>query len=93
MDQTSIDEKKRRIQVALWAYAYEIKDDSLVSDAQYDETCLLIDTSIKTGNKEMDKFFQRHFDPSTGMWIHRHPGIKRLAEIYESIKDCHEKEF
>ena len=31
-------EIRRRTQVAVWAYAYEIKDDPMVPDAIYDQT-------------------------------------------------------
>lgn len=79
-------EKRRRIQVALWAYAYEVEDDSLVPDHVYDMKCREIDLSKSTGDAEMDKWFRENFDPSTGVWVHKHPGIKRLAEIYRNIR-------
>jgi hypothetical protein len=65
---TTVEEEKcRRICVALWAYAYEIKNDSLVSDAKYDATAKSIRPKIKTGNKVLDKFFREEFNPSTGV--------------------------
>ena len=33
----------------------------------------------------MDKWFKNHFDPSTGQWIHKHPNLKRIDELYRSI--------
>lgn len=79
-------EIKRRIQVAVWAYAYEFMSDSLVSDHKFDQTCLEIDLSIKTGNKEMDQWFEENFDPSTGQWIWRHPNIMGIERIYRMLR-------
>ena len=71
-----------RIRLSIAAYAYEIKADSIMDDAEFDSLSLEVDTSIKTGNKKMDKFFETEFDPSTGQWIHKHPELKRIAELY-----------
>ena len=71
-----------RIRLSIAAYAYEIKADSIMEDFQFDSLSLEVDTSIKTGNKKMDKFFETEFDPSTGQWIHKHPELKRIAELY-----------
>lgn len=76
-------EKRHRINAALWAYAYEIMDDPLVSDARYDSVCLSINPSIKTGH--LDDFFSEEFNPSTGMWIYKHPEIMGLATIYQRL--------
>lgn len=75
-------ETRRRIKVCLWAYAYEIHSDSIVSDGEYDNECMLVDLKIKTLNKGMDKWFKSNFDPSTGMWIHSHPNKEYLEQLY-----------
>lgn len=80
-------EIKRRINVSLWAYAYEVENDSLVSDGKYDSECLKVDLSISTGNKIMDKFFKNEFDPDTGLWIHKHPQIEGIKFIYEKYHE------
>lgn len=80
------DQKKIRMQVALWAYAYEFESDSLVSDAKFDEACRQVDPSIPTDSPEMDAWFKANFNPSTGMWIHSHPHLGRIAEIYRSVR-------
>ncbi len=85
-------EIRRRIRVAVWAYAYEIDaanmdkpDDErtpVASDADYDRECLLVRPEMDTGNVVLDKFFREEFDPSTGLWVHKHPdkpGLERLA--------------
>lgn len=48
-------ERKRRINLAVWAYAYEF----------------------------MDKFFREQFTPYSGSWIHAHPQLERIKELYE----------
>ena len=76
-------EIKRRINVSIWAYAYEIENESLVSDEVFDNECMLINDSICTNNVELDKFFKNIFDPFTGVWIHKHPHLNRIKHIYE----------
>lgn len=72
-------ERRRRIFVSLWAYAYEVLSISLVDDAKYDLEASLIDVSMDTENPIMDAFFREEFDPSTGMWVHKHPQLTRLT--------------
>lgn len=80
-------ERKRRINVSLWAYAYEVENDSLVSDEIYDSECLKINPEMGTGNRKMDTFFRKQFSSDTGLWIHKHPELNRIKEIY---KEHHE---
>lgn len=75
-------ETKRRIDVAVWAYAYEIKDDPLVDDFVFDSEALLVSLSVSTDRPEMDAWFRENFDPSTGMWVRNHPDLKGLHRIY-----------
>ena len=44
-------ETRARINVALYAYAYEIKDDPLVSDAEFDELCAVSYTHLTLPTK------------------------------------------
>ena len=74
----------RRIKLSIAAYAYEFCDNSIMSDAQFDEMCNHINPLIKTGNKVMDKFFKEKFDPSTGQWIHQHPQLDKIKHLYET---------
>lgn len=71
----------------MWAYAYEIENDSLVQDSRFDAEALAVDTSIKTGNRKLDNWFKKHFQPDTGMWIHNHPEKHKIAHIYKQIKE------
>ena len=71
-------EIKNRIKLSVAAYAYEFLGDSIMTDHQYDELSLEINPNEKTGNEKMDNFFKTQFEPCTGMWIRKHPEIKRL---------------
>lgn len=78
-------ERRRRIQVAVWAYAYEALNESLVSDETFDAECRLVDLTVKTGSNQMDTWFKRNFHPDTGMWVRNHPGRARLHQIATTI--------
>ena len=81
MDRTS-EEIKRRIKLCIAAYAYEIKNDSIMPDTTFDEECKKVDVTITTGNDKMDKWFKEEFDPCTGKWIHNHPEINKQKKLY-----------
>jgi len=76
-------EIRRRIRLSVAAYAYEYKNDSIMSDALFDEMSCIVDTSVTTGNRKMDNFFKKHFEPATGMWIRQHPDKAGLENIYQ----------
>ena len=84
MQQSEVEaERRRRIRLSVAAYAYEYKSDSIMSDALFDEMSCVVDTSIATGNRKLDNFFKKHFDPATGMWIRKHPNKAGLENIYQ----------
>lgn len=71
-----------RIQLSVYAYAYEVKDTSLIDDHKYDKLSLEVNPTIETGNKKLDDFFKKEFDPSTGQWIHKHPELDKVVELF-----------
>ena len=75
-------ERRNRIRLSVAAYAYEYLSETIMSDGDFDALCLKIDKTVKTGNEEMDKFFEEEFDPSTGMWIRNHPKLQDIGDIY-----------
>ena len=77
-------EIRNRIRLSVAAYAYEYKDDPILSDTEFDELAKKIDVSEKTGNRKLDNFFFFFFAPDTGMWIHKHPERSKLEYIYEN---------
>lgn len=79
-------ERRKRINVSLWAYAYEIMDDPIVSDSKFDEVCRQINPQISTGNQSIDIFFATEFNPHTGVWIYKHPDTEGLRKIYSRLQ-------
>ena len=61
---------------------YEYYNESIMSDAEYDRLSLLVDTSVSTGNRKMDNFFKKRFNPDTGQWVRFHPDKGGLENIY-----------
>ena len=76
-------ETKRRIKLSIWAYAYEFKDHSIVPDWQFDLESYQVSLAIETDRLDLDYWFRAHFQPCTGMWIHKHPELGRIKELYE----------
>lgn len=81
----SVIERQRhlRIKLCVAAYAYEFDNRSIISDAEFDKKCLEVDLSVDTGNKKLDNYFKKCFDPSTGQWIHKHPELEKVRQIYK----------
>ncbi len=75
-------ERRNRIRIAVYAYAYECRDESLISDADYDRLARSINPSLPTGHPVLDQFFATHYSADTGLWIHAHPELHRIANIY-----------
>lgn len=78
-------ERRRRILLSVAAYSYEVLNEPLMSDADFDAECLRVDLSVATGNAEMDSWFRKHFEPCTGMWVRLHPNLARLDQIAHEI--------
>lgn len=76
-------ETRNRIKLSVAAYAYEIKDNPIMSDFEFDELALKIDASFKTTNRKMNNFFKKHFQSDTGLWIHKHPELPKIEYLYE----------
>lgn len=84
-------ETRNRITLSLYAYAYEFDNTSIVTDSMFDELSLIINPKEKTNNKKLDKFFKQHFQPCTGMWIHKHPELEKIKNIYEKYFKKYQK--
>lgn len=81
------DEVKKRCRLSLAAYAYEFKSDSLMSDQEFDQLAKSINPKIDTYNDKLDKFFREEFSTDTGLWIHAHPELDKIAAIYYCLKN------
>ncbi len=85
--QTEIEhERQLRICACLWAYAYEVKSTTFVSDARFDAVCREIDPGVLTGNPVMDEWFKTVFNPDTGSWVLSHPDLAGIEALYERSK-------
>jgi len=80
-------ERRNRVRLALWAYAYEFEDDPLVADAEFDVLAAKIRPEVETGFPKLDNFFQTEFVAHTGQWVRGHPELRRLAALYHRIKE------
>jgi len=80
-------ERRNRILLSIYAYAYEFENESLISDAEYDKLSYSIRKDMATGNKALDRFFNREFAPHTGQWIHKHPELDKLKALYFQHKN------
>jgi hypothetical protein len=80
-------QRRIRIRLALAAYAYEFESDSIMTDADFDNMSMMVDTSIDTGAPDLDFFFSEEFDPSTGNWVHKHPELEKVRHLYWRLKD------
>lgn len=76
-----------RIRVAVAAYAYEMMDDPIMSDATYDTLARQIDPRKPTCNLLMDRFFRAHFSPHTGSWVRQHPDLAGLHRVYLLVRE------
>lgn len=81
------EEIRNRIKVVAAAYAYEIENNPIISDAEFDALCLKINPDVETGNKVVDKFFKEEFDPNTGSWIHKHPEFGLIKGVLKYYND------
>lgn len=80
------EETRRRVQLTIWAYAYEIANDPMVDDATFDRIAREVDLREVTNRADLDAWWVLNFDPSTGMWIHQHPELDKAAARYHSLK-------
>lgn len=81
-------ETRRRIKLAVWAYAYEFRNVSIVDDFVFDFESRMVDLNVRTDRPDLDIWFVCNFDPSTGQWIHKHPELTKVAGLYERFYKC-----
>ena len=77
------EEIRNRIKLSVAAYTYEYKNVSIMSDKEYDDLSYKINPEERTGNKKLDNFFKKHFEPATGMWVQKHPNKAGLENVYQ----------
>jgi hypothetical protein len=83
------EQTRLRIRLSVAAYAYELENVSIMTDHEFDALCLKVDTSIATGNRQLDTFFKRHFEPASGFWVRKHPEQHKLAHLLKTHYGTH----
>lgn len=78
-------ERFNRIRLSVAAWGYEKHDENFISDHEYDALCLKIRPEMNTGNRKMDNFFKKHFDPNTGQWVLKHPQTAHLERLWRDF--------
>jgi hypothetical protein len=79
-------ERRKRIRVVMAAAAYELCDQTIMTDAEFDKLAREIDVTVGTGNEVLDQWFKTEFNSSTGSWVYSFPELDgimaRLRRIY-----------
>jgi hypothetical protein len=76
-------EVRRRITAAVAAYAYEVRDEPIMSDTAFDKLVQSINPKMGTCHPILDEFFASRFSPMTGIWIHDHPELPGIIAILD----------
>lgn len=80
-------EIRKRIGLSVATYAYEIADKPIMPDSMWDMCAQEIDKHMPTGHPLLDEFFLTEFSPMTGMWIHKHPELPKVKQLFERYYD------
>ena len=80
--QEACKERRLRIRLSVAAYSYEYENSSIMSDTEFDKLSKQVVLEQTTGNKKIDTYFKKEFNPATGMWIRKHPDKRGLANLY-----------
>jgi hypothetical protein len=86
-------EIRNRVRLTVAAYAYEFRNDSLMTDHEFDALALQIDPRISTGNDELDEFFRTEFVAFSGVWVRNHPDLTATRQAYERLKQFRPKSY
>jgi hypothetical protein len=89
----AVEQRRIRIRLTLAAVAYEIFNDPLMPDADFDALALRVDINVPTGADEIDWFFIENFDPATGMWVYNHPELNKVKAYYKYHKRLQENPY
>lgn len=79
------EQTRIRIKLSVAAYAYEVLNDPIMSDDEFDHLSLKVNLNAKTTRPDMDEWFTTNFSPDTGMWVRNHPEPEGLLRIYKRL--------
>lgn len=80
------EETRKRVRLTVAAWAYEKHNDPIMSDAEYDQLALSIDLRKTTSRPDLDDWWRENFNPSTGMWVFRHPEVDIVEKAYRLLR-------
>lgn len=80
-----MNQKQIRIKVLLGAYAYQMLDKPIMSDAEWDDLASQVVINESTSNSSLDKWFKQHFQPYTAQWIYTYPELDKLQKLYNRL--------
>lgn len=81
-----MNQKHKRMWIAVHALAYEVYSDPFISDKDYDKLAKEIDVSIPTDKPKIDEFFKKHYTKDSGQWVYMHPEKSKLHSLYKRLK-------
>lgn len=84
MSLNACEQTRKRIKIAVAAYAYEMLAAPIMSDSEFDALAASIDLTVTTSRPEMDIWFMCNFEPHTGQWIWKHPDLQGIERIYNA---------
>ena len=73
----------RRDQLAAVTFGIELRGHSIMLESDWDCIAARIDRTMGTCRPVVDEFFAAEFSPMTTAWIHRHPELDRIGEIFD----------
>lgn len=82
--ETVSTEIRLRILLTMAAYAYEFRNEEIISDGDFDELSKAVDLTVNTQRPDLDKFFREKFIPDSGMWIRSHPELAKVEALYDA---------
>lgn len=76
-------ERRRRILLSLWAYAYELRSAPMVTDETFDRVARESRRYMITGLH--DEWWRIFFAPHTGQWVHAHPDLDGINRLWSKL--------
>ena len=76
-------ERRIRIRLTIAAYCYEVLQQPIMSDGEFDTLALQSDPTIKTGH--LDNWWPVHFVSYSGSWIHAHPELDKVRKCAQQV--------
>lgn len=76
----------RRKQLASVTFGIELRGVSIMLESDWDRIAARIEPRVGTGNLLIDDFFAGCFSPMTTSWIHRHPELDKVGQLFDRYR-------